>query len=271
MSAEDLISLKSSSVPVRVAAIATIAVFLLVGVLAFGSVKVDEAEIYRWQQFMRLPPNAMADTLSGIGATLTLIWVVASVFQQSLELRAQREEFRKMAEKQGEQSAVLNQISEFASQDQNLALYRNRITTLRAFFGQTGPHRGGWFIKEKGREIRSLSGLGATEITIEDRAFQPSQSDELFISLLENGLKNFCRDTSNLLDQDYETISYPPIRSTLSEVLRRVVEVIETLSKLPTEVAENHDIRQWIRVKDYLLEVLNDQRLWTSNGWEPTP
>jgi hypothetical protein len=270
VSSEDLISLKSSSVPVRVAAIATLGVFLLVGLLAFGSVRVDEVEIYRWQQFMRLPPNAMADTLSGIGATLTLIWVVASVFQQSLELRAQREEFRKMAEKQGEQSAVLNQISDFASQDQNLALYRARVATLRAFFGQTGPHRGGWYIKEKGRVIRSLSGLGAAEIAVEDRAFMPNQSDELFLNLLENGLKNFCRDTGNLLNQDYETISFPPIKSALSDVLMRVVEVIETLSKLPAEIAENHDIQKWTRVKDYLLEILNDQRLWINNGWEAT-
>ncbi|MCA3450096.1 MAG: hypothetical protein INF92_06945 [Rhodobacter sp.] len=271
MSAEDLISLKSSSLPVKVAAIATVAVFLVVGFLVFGSVKVDEVEIYRWQQFMRLPPNAMADTLSGIGATLTLIWVVASVFQQSLELRAQREEFRKMAEKQGEQSAVLNQISEFASQDQNLELNRARVATLRAFFGQTGPHRGGWYIKEKGREVRSLNGLGAVEIAIEDRAFNPSQSDELFMSLLENGLKNFCRITSDLLDKNYETISYPPNRSTLSDVKRQVVEVIETLSKLPTDVRQNLDIQRWIRVKDCLHQVLDDQRLWTTNGWESTP
>ena len=270
MIGEDLVSLKSSSVPVRIATFATLCVFVLVGLLAFGTVTVDGEQLYRWQQFMRLPPNAMADTLSGIGATLTLIWVVASVFQQSLELRAQREEFRKMAEKQGEQSVVLNQISDFASQDQNLALHRARVATLRAFFGQTGPHRGSWYIKEKGRVIRSLSGLGAAEIAIEDRAFIPSQSDELFLALVENGLKNFCRDTSNLLDQEYETISFPPIRSTLSDVLKRVVEVTETLSRLPPEVAENHDIQRWRSVKNYLLQILNDKRLWTNNGWEPT-
>lgn len=271
MSAEDLISLKSSSVPVRVAATATVVVFLIVGVLAFGSVKVDGAEIYRWQQFMRLPPNAMADTLSGIGATLTLIWVVASVFQQSLELRAQREEFRKMAIKQAEQGASLSSLNQMASAEQHIENYKTKLANLRAYMAQQGPHRGSWYLKDKATHVPSLNYLGKMSISIDDRAFFQATSDQLFLRWVLAGFENFLRDSSNMLAQNHETISFPQIRENLLELRRNTAEIAKILSELSGGLASTHELESWMQLERCISAVLDEPLLWTDNGWSPTP
>lgn len=49
----------------------------------------------------------MGDTLAGFVGSLTLIWVIASVLQQSMELRAQRREFSEMVRAQDAQVKAL--------------------------------------------------------------------------------------------------------------------------------------------------------------------
>lgn len=269
MSEVDLTTLKSASVPIRVALVVTLLVGVVFLVLSFGKVTVDGQSLHRWQHFMKLPPNAMADTLAGIGATLTLIWVVASVFQQSFELRAQREEFQKMAEKQGEQGETLNLISTLAAHEQSLGLVKTRIADLRAFFSQIGPHRGSWYINEKNRPLPSVNSVGATQIDIDDRALQPSQSDEFFAALVEAGLSNFVRDTRNLLDQNYEVISYPGNRDGLISLRTRIRDIVALLNGLPATISSMHELERWERIVALLTKILNDKRLWTDNGWVP--
>lgn len=63
--------------------------------------------ITRWSQFLSGEPNTMGDTLAGFIGSLTLIWVVASVIQQSMELRAQRREFAEMVRAQDAQVKAL--------------------------------------------------------------------------------------------------------------------------------------------------------------------
>ena len=63
--------------------------------------------ITRWEQFLSGEPNTMGDALAGFIGSLTLIWVVASVVQQSMELRAQRQEFSEMVRAQDAQVRAL--------------------------------------------------------------------------------------------------------------------------------------------------------------------
>lgn len=74
----------------------------------------------RWQQFMTGEPNTMGDTLAGFVGSLTLIWVVASVIQQSMELKAQRTEFAKMAQAQDKQVKALEAQTDFIKFEKGL-------------------------------------------------------------------------------------------------------------------------------------------------------
>lgn len=71
----------------------------------------------RWHQFMSGEPNTMGDALAGFIGSLTLIWVIASVIQQSMELRAQRREFTEMVQAQEAQVKALNAQSDLLHQE----------------------------------------------------------------------------------------------------------------------------------------------------------
>ncbi len=76
--------------------------------LAFESLIDESGGSYtRWEEFKNGQPNTMGDTLAGFVGSLTLIWVVASVIQQSMELKAQRQEFAEMVTAQENQAAQL--------------------------------------------------------------------------------------------------------------------------------------------------------------------
>lgn len=64
-------------------------------------------------------PNEIGDTLAGIAGTLAFLWIIVTVQLQSRELKAQREElelareeYRRMANAQNEQVAILQKQSE---------------------------------------------------------------------------------------------------------------------------------------------------------------
>jgi len=67
----------------------------------------SEISARRWDHFLSGRTNELGDTLAGFVGSLTLIWVIASVFQQSMELRAQRREFTEMAAAQSAQVDAL--------------------------------------------------------------------------------------------------------------------------------------------------------------------
>jgi hypothetical protein len=80
----------------------------------------------RYQHFLSGRPNEMGDTIAGFVGSLTLIWVVASVLQQSMELRAQRREFAEMVRAQDAQVRALEAQAEIfrdekVTRDQALA------------------------------------------------------------------------------------------------------------------------------------------------------
>jgi hypothetical protein len=82
----------------------------------------------RWEHFLNGRPNELGDALAGFVGSLTLIWVVASVFQQSKELKAQRREFAQMSQ------AMQSQVE--AMQEQILLLKEERNQREQATAGQ---------------------------------------------------------------------------------------------------------------------------------------
>jgi hypothetical protein len=66
----------------------------------------------RYEHFLHGRPNELGDTLAGFVGSLTLIWVVISVVQQSIELRAQRRELAEMVRAQDEQVRALRAQTE---------------------------------------------------------------------------------------------------------------------------------------------------------------
>ena len=83
-----------------------------------GIVTIESLTASRWAHFLNSGPNEMGDTLAGFVGSLTLIWVVASVVQQSMELRAQRHEFSAMAKAQEAQVRALQIQAEIFKDEQ---------------------------------------------------------------------------------------------------------------------------------------------------------
>ena len=98
--------------PLFLAAALTLVFAIWVYGLASEAVQFDGTVMSRWEQFRAGVPNTMGDTLAGFIGSLTLIWVVASVIQQSIELRAQRREFSEMVVAQTAQVNALNKQAE---------------------------------------------------------------------------------------------------------------------------------------------------------------
>ena len=104
--------------PLFSAGAVTFAFSLWVYVLASETVPTDGGlHISRWNLFLTGSPNTMGDTLAGFIGSLTLIWVVASVVQQSMELREQRKEFAHMVKAQEAQVDALNAQAEIFIQE----------------------------------------------------------------------------------------------------------------------------------------------------------
>lgn len=98
-----------SWLPLAAAIVTTIVFGAYSWMLAAEVVTLDNVTQTRFQHFLAGSPNSMGDTLAGFVGSLTLIWVVASVVQQSIELRAQRREFSAMVKAQDAQVAALEQ------------------------------------------------------------------------------------------------------------------------------------------------------------------
>jgi hypothetical protein len=163
----------------------------------------------RWDHFLGGQPNELGDTLAGFVGSLTLIWVVASVFQQSMELRAQRQEFEEMADAMKQQVAAMKAQSDLLN-FQRAALEQNQardnlersLSMLVASLRDLGGLRH-WEHLTRGSETNAQT--GETKIT---------ESWELFAPGIGGGV-----DTDSMLRSSLET-------------LRRFKQSLETPGKI---------------------------------------
>jgi len=83
----------------KIAGLVTLGFFIFVIFLMAGEVCASNLVIFekcqsRWSYFMAAPPNEIGDALAGVASGLALIWVVASVVIQRLELSSTVDELR---------------------------------------------------------------------------------------------------------------------------------------------------------------------------------
>ena len=86
----------------------------LAAIVLVLTTQIGSDDLFRYQEFSKLPSNAVGDTLAGIFAPLAFIWIVVTVFLQGQELSEQRkelsltrEELRLAREAQEKQLAVM--------------------------------------------------------------------------------------------------------------------------------------------------------------------
>lgn len=99
---------------------------VILSAIALGSIAdcqlvAQEVELCKtkWSHFLSAPPNEIGDTLAGFAGALAFIWIIATVWLQSIELSEQRKELTKqreatqwMAEAQREQVNLMQVQSE---------------------------------------------------------------------------------------------------------------------------------------------------------------
>lgn len=101
--------------PLWVGALMTLAVLALAVAAGFGEVCKDGTCTPKWQVLRNSSPAEIGDALSGVGSVLAFIWVIVTVWMQSIELRLQRKEMRdQQAEtvKMADAMAALSRIFE---------------------------------------------------------------------------------------------------------------------------------------------------------------
>lgn len=82
---------------------------------------------FKFWTLIKSPPNEIGDTLAGIAGALAFLWIIVTVQLQATELREQREEFKRIAEAQGQQSAILVEAHVAQVADAKRSILRARL------------------------------------------------------------------------------------------------------------------------------------------------
>ncbi len=169
----------------------------------------------RWEHFLNGQPNELGDTLAGFVGSLTLIWVVASVIQQSMELKAQRREFAKMVEAQDAQVRALQAQADIFLNDLEMRMQSQAAKK----FHQMMEHIWTWIESEKAHDpalrwvvcwqtYYNLSGQGARAYTNYDDVKSPNEFFyELYRSLREESKEVKLPDVEYFRGARFENVS----------------------------------------------------------------
>jgi hypothetical protein len=126
----------------------TIGVIVLVESLALPEQCYSDGCRSKLDDFLRLKPSEMGDTLAGLFSALAFIWIIVTVFMQSRELREQRKEFREqrlatqhMARAMAAQAKIFEaeqrqRVEEYASSECEAIVEQLHRRTLHIFSTQ---------------------------------------------------------------------------------------------------------------------------------------
>jgi hypothetical protein len=254
------------SLPVAIATIVNIFFVAFVTVLAFQEIQVEGGFRPRWEVFLEARPNEVGDTLAGIFGSMTLIWVVASVFQQSIELRAQRIEFEQIAESQSYQVDVMQtQLKVYLDEQrrrEEMRGYAELMQLVSRFIDDYNIARSAlaWRWTDKNNnwissgvfpEIHNNSDKNKrdeniAQFRIASRAFQEKLGDVL-------------RNSSggDLVDRPL----MPKIMGQLIRELRQISAIEPILSSASRERVERMEIKELIQI---ITKAMEDPKLWRS-------
>jgi hypothetical protein len=230
----------------------------------------DEVTASRFEHFIAGRPNEMGDTLAGFVGSLTLIWVVASVLQQSMELRAQRREFAEMVRAQDAQVSALQAQArifedEKASRDEQKAgeVFDELLDKLRLEMKETAEFGLYW-------EYPSPEGADPSTITL---LFDPHYSPFSGFSHNETVKDNYFllaeKDLRYKSERALSAISkgFPPIeRHNRPRVFDDILITLEYLIELKDRLSESEQIRfsryRLAEIDQGVRSVLADKSLW---------
>jgi hypothetical protein len=215
--------------------------------------------INRWDQFISGEPNTMGDTLAGFIGSLTLIWVVASVIQQSMELRAQRREFAEMVRAQDAQVRALEAQSRIFEDERLTRLQDSAakeldqlLKTLHRSLKEISSKRLDWefdpeaFLQFHGPRFETLighftpfQGLGHMEQDIED-----------FLPLVHGPLHTGVQILRQM-PADLE----PDSRNPKPHQLFDVIQTLQKTEAISTRLSESEQIKiRRLKVSELLAE-----------------
>lgn len=89
----------TSTLPIGIGVLCTLLVFLLFAkILLISRCELLPSQVLEcrsnWEWFLDSRPNEVGDALAGFSASLAFVWIIVTVFLQTVELRAQREELK---------------------------------------------------------------------------------------------------------------------------------------------------------------------------------
>ena len=265
--------------PLYAAALVTIGFGYWTYCLAFEELVAADGGIYtRWQQFETGQPNAMGDTLAGFVGSLTLIWVVASVIQQSMELKAQRKEFAEMARAQDAQVKAL-EAQGVLLETQRILLEQDRaideLNQLLSYICEALEELGGlrhWDLLGKVSSVDSVTGKESDREEYSRIALNYVGSGDSE-QKIKNSIRTLRRFKSFFDEPSDKIIARDGVKSGGKSLVVAILPIIEAAMKIRPRLSDMQKGRLDYLNLDSLERVLNDiinLEIWDSrgHGWE---
>lgn len=89
-----------------------------------------------FQIFWESDPNEIGDTLAGLFSALAFVWIIVTVFLQSIELREQRKEIRQQREASQDMARAMESQLDMLSEERAMRAELGTAKTFEAFLSQ---------------------------------------------------------------------------------------------------------------------------------------
>ncbi|WP_299618403.1 hypothetical protein [uncultured Tateyamaria sp.] len=237
--------------------------FLTIAFLQAGSVGPDS--LSNWQALSMGDPNNVGDTLAGLAGSLALFWIIITAWQQSIELREQREIIadqrdiireqkqetalqrvatQEMAQAMKLQSDVLKDERRFRDESRAAALFEQYLETLQIDFASVA--RDQWKVNVKEKKYNSRFNFHST--SSDERSFELIDATEHWQIISYSKKVPFderlrrtatqTRDVSQKIEAlASEQVIEQPKRDRFEQLKSRVDQVITLRSRLSDDQA----------------------------------
>ncbi len=227
----------------------------------------------RLDQFLSSTNNEMGDTLAGFVGSLTLIWVVASVLQQSMELRAQRREFSEMARAQSAQvkaleaqAAIFEDEKRRRDQSEAKSLYEQYLIDIGRIIQILAGSDLEWYFPDQ-KDTNSKK-VGSLHYIFGSRGYNVQTEENV------NGFHRTLRDGYFRLKKELETNKKcnrpvrPKVMSLLIRKLEQVCEMEPRLAEPEIEKLRRMTAKELVAL---LKAVESDTEIWAESAEQISP
>ena len=264
--------------PVDVGFFLTIAIFLAVEWAAFQPASNPTQFVNKFDEFAHMKPSEMGDAMAGVFAALAFVWIIVTVFLQSIELREQRKEFRgqrkatqDMARSMKAQAEIFKDEQRQRKEQEARELLDELISGLRmSIENEQSTH---WTVKLRREPSIYLSHkVPSVEEESSIRPFRYFRKEhpnkEKFFRAQHEKLGLFCERIEEHKSEG-RVLQCPSRNEALGIQLQasRILELLETLSEAQKERVQNLKI---VGIEACLANLLR-QDIWAEQEEETTP